>query len=122
MNAYTRPDAINPQATLRGMLQAAATPPKAVPWWQMISVCTVRATKSYWRQPAYSVVRMLLAAAIALCFGSVYGPERQVTHNDSLSRPACAGSEWRRIWRPEGETSDSNTTAMWGGRTRAASS
>lgn len=78
MNAYTRPDAMNPQATLRGMLQAAATPPKAVPWWQMISVCTVRATKSYWRQPAYSVVRMLLAAAIALCFGSVYGPERQV--------------------------------------------
>lgn len=46
--------------------------------WDTTLACTVRAARSYWRQPAYSVVRMILAAIIALSFGSVYGPQQQV--------------------------------------------
>lgn len=44
----------------------------AQPFWRQLVECTSKALGSYWKSPAYNLLRLLMTAACALVYGTMY--------------------------------------------------
>jgi hypothetical protein len=43
----------------------------AQPFWRQLVECTNKALASYWKSPAYNLLRMLMTTACALVYGTM---------------------------------------------------
>lgn len=44
----------------------------AQPFWRQLVECTSKALGSYWKSPAYNLLRLLMTAACALIYGTMW--------------------------------------------------
>jgi hypothetical protein len=53
------------------LLHASDGSSYAQPFWRQLLECTNKALASYWKSPAYNLLRMLMTTACALVYGTM---------------------------------------------------